>query len=150
MSKGNKLSEKDIASRLLEARAIIDECVTAFSKGKVRGGSKSSVKPASAKSARPAKLDFGLNEKNFVKTYAKGLSGPKKFTLLLAHMTKGKTGADVEVSTINSKWNKMKAKNLLGYAFNRKYPNEAVTYGWVDSKKYGFYHLRPGWMGIFD
>ena len=119
---------------------------TVFNSGK----NKSVAKTTDKKSSHPTKLDFGLNEKNFIKTYAKGLSGPKKFTLLLAHMTKGKTGANIEVGAISSKWNKMKAKNLLGYTFNGKYPNEAVTQGWVDSKKYGFYHLRQGWMGIFD
>jgi len=129
MSKGNKTSEKEIAARLLEARTIIDECVAMLSKGKVQSEIKLPAKATSAKSARPTRLDFGLNEKNFIKNYARGLSGPKKFTLLLVHMTKGKTGADIEVSAIISKWNKMKAKNLLGYTFNGKYPNEAVTQG---------------------
>lgn len=150
MSKENKTSEKDIVAQLVEARAIIDECVAMLSKGKVQGGSKSSTKLKNKQSARLTKVDFGLNEKNFIKTYAKGLSGPKKFTLLLAYMTKGKIGIDVEVSKVSNKWKKMKAKNLLGYTFNGKYPNEAVTQGWVDSKKYGSYRLSQGWMGIFD
>lgn len=114
------------------------------------GNNKPVAKRVDTRSSRTTKLDFGLNKKNFIKTYAKGLSGPKKFTLLLAHITKGKIGADIEIGAISGKWNKMKAKNLLGYAFNGKYPNEAVTQGWVDSKKYGFYHLRQGWMSIFD
>jgi hypothetical protein len=107
------------------------------------------AKTANPKLPQLTKLDFGLNEKHFIKTYAKGLSGPKKFTLLLACIAKGKVGTDIEVGVISNKWNKMKAKNLLGYAFNSKYPNEAVTYGWVDSKKHGFYHLRQGWIAIF-
>jgi hypothetical protein len=100
-------------------------------------------------SGKPSKIDFGLNERNFVKTYAKGMSGPKKFTLLLAFIAKGKVGEEVKVSLIRSKWNKLKAKNLLGYKFNVNYPNAAKTSGWVDTKKYGTYFLRNSWMQIF-
>lgn len=150
MQKENNMSNKEISQRLAEARAIIDECIAVLSNGKISKKGKSSAKSVDTKSTRPTKLNFELNEKNFIKTYAKGLSGPKKFTLLIAHITKGKTGVDVEIGTISSKWNKMKAKNLLGYAFNSKYPTEAVTQGWVDSKKYGSYHLRQEWMSVFD
>jgi hypothetical protein len=97
----------------------------------------------------PAKIDFELNERNFVKTYAKGMNGAKKFTLLLALMAKGKIGEAIEVSAIRSRWNKIKAKNLLGYPFNVNYPNAAKTHGWVDTKKYGTYFLRNTWMKIF-
>jgi hypothetical protein len=99
--------------------------------------------------SKPIKIDFELNERNFVKTYAKGMSGPKKFTRLLAFIVKGKVGETVEVSLIRSKWNKMKANNLLGYAFNVNYPNSAKTSGWVDPKKYGTYCLSNSWMQIF-
>lgn len=150
MSKGNKTSEKDIVARLLEARTIIDECIATLPKSKARRGGSPPTKTARAKSAQPAKLDFGLNERNFIKTHAKGLSGPKKFTLLLAYVAKGKVGVEIELSTLRPMWNKMTSKNLMRYAFNLKYPNEAKTQGWIDSKKAGVYHLRQGWLGIFD
>jgi hypothetical protein len=96
-----------------------------------------------------AKIDFDLNERHFVKTYARGMSGPKKFTLLLAFMTQGKVGENIEVSAIRSRWNKMKSSNLLGYPFNVNYPNAAKTSGWVDTKKYGTYCLCKSWQQIF-
>lgn len=151
MPKGNKMSPKEISSRLLEARAIIDECVVALADGKAsRNGSSARVKLIKSETARPAKLDFGLNERNFIKIHARGLSGPKKFTLLLAYVAKGKVGVEVELGVLRTAWNKMTSKNLMGYAFNLKYPNEAKTQGWIDSKKAGVYHLRPSWMNIFD
>jgi len=149
MSKGSKISGKDISTRLLEAKAILDECIVVLTNGKAQNRSKSLSKVSKIKSTRPTKLDFGLNERNFIKIYAKGLSGPKKFTLLLAYVVKGKTGTEVELSKLRLMWNKMTSKNLMGYNFNLKYPNEAKTQGWIDSKKSGVYHLRQGWMDIF-
>ena len=145
------MDTKDILLQLNEAKAIINNCIDALSK---KGGKQKSkvpsVKTKSDLSAvRPSKLDFGLNERNFIRTYARGLSGPKKFTLLLARITKGKTGADTGLGIVRSKWNKMTVKNLMGYEFNLKYPNEAKTRGWIDSKKSGIYHLLNGWMDIF-
>src|SRR5260221_4836968 len=98
----------------------------------------------------PARLNFDLNERTFVKTYARDFSGPKKFVLLLSHVAKGKVGVEIELKTIRAKWNKMTAQNLMRYKFNLKYPNEAKTQGWIDSKKVGIYHLRSNWMEIFD
>src|SRR4030043_2009497 len=108
---------KDILLQLNEAKAIIDNCINTLSK---KGGKqKSKVLSVKTKSdlgiVRPSKLDFGLNERNFIRTYARGLSGPKKFTLLLARITKGKTGANIGLDIVRSKWNKMTAKNLMGY-----------------------------------
>lgn len=145
------MDTKEILSQLNEARAIIDNCINALSKG--CSNQKSGVSPVKAQNGttlvRPNKLDFGLNERNFIRIYARGFSGPKKFALLLAFITKGKVGADIGLDIIRSKWNKLTAKNLMGYKFNLKYPNEAKTQGWIDSKKSGVYHLRQDWTNIF-
>jgi len=142
------MNTKDLASRLNEAKNIIEDCIAALPKtGKESRGK---IVPPTLRPASPTKLKFDLNERNFIKTNAKGLSGPKKFTLLIAHITKGKIGTEVELRIARSKWNKMTAKNLMGYEFNLKYPNEAKTQGWIDSKKNGTYHLRSNWMEIFD
>ena len=142
------MNTKDITSRLNEAKNIIEDCMTALSKAGKELRRK--TPPPTRRSFVPTKLKFDLNERNFIKTYAKGLSGPKKFTLLVSHITKGKIGIEVELKIARSKWNKMSAKNLMGYEFNLKYPNEAKTRGWIDSKKNGTYHLRSNWMEIFD
>lgn len=92
-------------------------------------------------------IDFTLNERNFVKTYAKHMSGSKKFTLLVAYLAKGKQ-ADVEGDKIVSLWNRM--RSILGYSFNPKYTTEAKTNGWVDSKKRGYYFLRNNWKEILS
>lgn len=105
------------------------------------------TRPTKVKSM--AKLHFGSNERNFIKTYGQNMSGAKKFTLLLAFLVKGKIVDEIALTEIETTWNRMKAKNLMGYKFNRKYSTEAKTEGWVNSGKHGFYHLLGGWMDIF-
>jgi hypothetical protein len=97
--------------------------------------------------AIPVEINFSLNERAFVKRYAADKSGPKKFTLLLAYLTKGKVGENITLADIKKHWNKMKAKSLLGQ-FNMFYPNDAKTHGWVDSKEYGSYTLTKEWEGV--
>ncbi len=92
-------------------------------------------------------IDFSLNERAFIKRYASGKSGPKKFALLLTYLVKGDTEKDIKLSMIKKHWNKMTAKTLLG-KFNRFYPNEAKTRGWVNSKERGSYFLTNEWKNI--
>lgn len=92
----------------------------------------------------PEDLDFSINIRAFVKRYAASKSGPEKFVLLLAYLTKGQEDQNVRLNEIVKQWKKMSGKNLLGN-FNRFYPNEAKTRGWVDSKGYGEYCLTTEW-----
>ncbi len=142
----------DILSQLNDAKTIIGKCIDDLSGLKTanKKGIRATQKIKSTATTRASNINFKLNERNFIKTYAKGLSGPKKFVLLLAWITKGKVEIDVEVGVIKSKWNKMTAKNLMGYEFNLYYPNQAKTQGWIDSKKHGMYRLHDTWIGIFD
>lgn len=108
---------------------------------------KDNAKP-SAKPKNP-KLDFSINIRAFVKRFATDKSGPKKFVLLLAYLTKGETGKNVVLGDIRKEWGKMSGKNLLG-KFNRFYPNEAKTQGWIDSKEYGTYCLADTWQESYE
>ena len=90
------------------------------------------------------KAVFSLNERAFVKRYAADKSGPKKFTLVLAHLAKGDTGRELERKVIETLWKKMSGKQLLG-DFNGFYANEAKNQGLVNSKKRGFYSLSDEW-----
>lgn len=92
-------------------------------------------------------VDFSINERAFVNRYATGKSGPRRFTILLAYLARGKVDKNVELSEIRKRWNKMSAKYLLG-KFNMFYPSEAKTRGFVDSKQYGFYSLTKEWKNV--
>lgn len=140
------MKKEEILSQLTEARKIIDQCIAALGNTPVATVSKKDVHIKT----KSLNVDFTLNERNFVKNYGQGLNGEKKFVLLLAYLTKGKTNSDIETSKIISLWGKMTGKELLGYAYNTKYPTAAKTNGWVDSKKQSTYHLRSTWMEIFS
>lgn len=102
----------------------------------------------SAKTKNP-KLDFSINIRAFVKRFVADKSGPKKFVLLLAYLAKNEIGKNVALSDIRKEWNRMSGKNLLG-KFNRFYPNEAKTQGWIDSKEYGTYCLADSWQESYE
>jgi hypothetical protein len=86
-----------------------------------------------------------MNIRAFIKQYSKKMSGPKKFTLLLAYLVKGESGKEKSIEEIKKQWNKM--KSLLG-KFNMSYTDRAKIKGWVSSKKYGFYNLTKEWQNV--
>ena len=94
-------------------------------------------------------IDFSINERAFVKRYATDKSGPKKFTILLAYLSKGAVEKNVRLGEIKKHWGKMTTKTLLG-KFNMFYPNEAKTQGWIDSKEYGNYNLTSEWKKSYE
>jgi hypothetical protein len=139
------MKKTEILAQLKEARKIIENCISGLG---ATSDSPVAFNKATTSTAKPMKIDFGLNERNFVKTYGRGMNGEKKFVLLLAQLTKGKTGSDIETAKVISLWGKMTAKELLGYAYNPKYPTAAKTNGWINSEKYGTYRLCTTWMEI--
>ena len=111
----------------------------------VFGNGKNKMKLASKISTR--NIDFSINERAFVKRYAADKSGPKKFTLLLAYLTKGEVDKNFDLRDIKNHWNKMSAKNMLG-KFNMFYSNDAKNRGWIDSEEYGKYNLTNEWNNV--
>lgn len=87
--------------------------------------------------------DLSLPVRAFMKRHAKGLSGPQKFTALLARLSGGKAGAAISLKDIENAWNRM--TRLMGGRFNPAYTTRAKDNGWVDTPKIGSYALRPGW-----
>jgi hypothetical protein len=83
----------------------------------------------------------------FVKTHARTLSGPKKFALLVAYLSKNNPEKTVPFTDIESNWNKM--TGLLG-KYNPAHSTRAKDNGWVDSPKQGVYVIVPGWEIILN
>ena len=94
-------------------------------------------------SAQSDNLDFTLPTRAFIKRYARGLSGARKFTVLLAALAGGKAGVEVSFKEIQKTWNRM--TEPLGGKFNPAHTTRAKDKGWVDTPKTGFYILRPSW-----
>src|SRR4029077_1079141 len=90
-------------------------------------------------------LDFNLPVRPFMKKYGSEMSGPKRFTLLLAHCARGAEGVPSNLEELARLWNSMKG---MGGTFNSAYPTRAKDNGWVDSTKTGVYVRLPGWTEI--
>ena len=103
---------------------------------------KAVLKPTSASSPKHIDPDFNEPFRPFMKQHASGKSGREKFTLVLAHLAKGKVKTEVPLESITKAWNKM--KGTLG-EFNLAHPVRAKDKGWVDSPKKGVYILLPRW-----
>jgi|ERR1039458_8916424 hypothetical protein len=92
-------------------------------------------------------LDFAKPERAFVKQYSKGLSGTRKFVLVLAYLAKGVVGKEILLTDIVRHWNRMTAR--LG-AFNNNFTNGAKENAWADTKKKGVYVLCSAWREAFE
>src|ERR1051326_1947417 len=93
-------------------------------------------------------VDFSGNVRKFAKRYGIGMTGPKIFALIVAWMTKGNREMEVNYLDVEKLWNSM--TSIFGIAFNPKYTTKAKEYGWVDSKRRGFYSVTDRWQEIFE
>jgi hypothetical protein len=143
MSKENR-SHEELVAKLQQARALLDECIGTLQGAAPRKSKRGRAPEPRMHQSAPAKFDFDANERAFMKSHAKGLSGPKRFTLLVAFLAKGKPDLEVELKDVENRWNKM--TRLMGGKFNRFYSNSAKDNGWVNTKKQGVYVLTSRWQ----
>jgi len=142
------MNKSNLAQRLKQAKTLIEECLTDL-------GDSATPQQARGKSAvnlrdsKPPHIDFNKPLRPFIKQYAKGMSGPKKFVLLISRLVGGDLKKEVALKEIEKQWQKMTSKSLLAMDFNRFFAGQAKDNDWVDSKKKGFYFLRPSWKDIF-
>lgn len=134
------MNQAKLIAALEEIKALAEECVCVTVE---HPKPRSFKKGLQTKSHRSFHVDFAKPLRPFMKTYSKGLSGTKKFVLLLSWLTKGNLKKDVALKEIERQWNRM--TSLLEMEFNRFSPARAKDNDWVESKKKGFYNLRPNW-----
>jgi hypothetical protein len=97
---------------------------------------------------RGADIDFSLPVRPFIKRYASGASGPRKFAILVARLAAGDTGIEIPFKDIEKQWNRM--TQLMGGRFNPSHASRAKDAGWVDSPKHGVYKLLGDWGGALS
>jgi len=149
MPKENNRYAPDLIERLEQAQIILNEALVLAKKGvRKRPPSKEPHHANEKSSLEP--LDFTMGIRGFVKRYAKGISGPKKFALLLAYLAKGDLKKTIPFVEIKKHWNNLTAKSLFGMEFNSFFASFAKENDWVNSEKNGSYNLRPSWKAIFN
>lgn len=110
------------------------------------GGLAGPVKKKQNPVVQSDELDFSMSSRAFIKRYSKGMSGPKKFTLLLAYLTKGDATKSIKLEEIKKHW----SKGLFSGKINSFYSTQAKSNDWIDSRKKEEYSLRPSWKDILS
>lgn len=149
MQNASDIGDRSLVKCLERMETLLAEAIT-LARSRPRAGKPRPRRPRAAHHAgAAAHVDFSSNIRAFVKQYAGGMSGPQKFALLLAYLTKGDSSKRISLEEIQRHWNKMTAKGLLGGKFNRFYSATARERDWVSTEKSGLYYLRPSWREIF-
>ena len=130
-----------------QGRVFEGEATLVASSARRSGPGKVAIVARPTRHARAA-LDFGLHARPFMKRLGGNLGGPQKFTLLLAHMVKGKAGVAVAMDNIKRQWSRMKGP--MGGDFYTMYGTRAKDAGWVDTPKNGHYALRANWADALE
>ncbi|MBI3528304.1 MAG: hypothetical protein HY067_10070 [Betaproteobacteria bacterium] len=151
MQRGNSKANPALVARLERIRDLLEESISLARAAKPQTlTSTTGVRRPRTTSRQRSNIDFSTPIRPFVKKHAVGMSGPKKFTLVLAHLAGGDVGKKVSLEEVERQWSRMTAKGLLDIKFNRFYSASAKDNDWVNTEKSGLYHLRPSWQSIFD
>lgn len=135
--------EKDqFIATLQQIKAIVDQALEDSGRQPKRG--KKARRVVAPLTSQATRLDYDVNERAFMKTHARGLSGPKQFVLLVAYLAKGQVGKEIQLEDVRKHWNRM--KSLIDNKFNTFFSNSAKDNGWVDTKKKAVYVLTKSWQ----
>lgn len=88
------------------------------------------------------------NSRAYLKKHAKGLSGAKKFVLVVACLAKGVAGEKISSGAVTDLWGSL--TGVLG-KYNGAYATRATETGWVNSppRKQG-YSLGNNWRQVLS
>jgi hypothetical protein len=134
-----------LISKLEQLRNLVDECLNALQHKD--SPQTHEAAPVIMRSLSSADVDFTTPARPFMKPFVE-LSGAKKFALLLAWMAKGDLDKQVPLSEVESLWSSM--SGMLNVKFNRKFTSDAKDSDWVESRRTGFYNLRPNWKQVLN
>lgn len=144
------MNHAQLTEKLTRIKLLADECLRDLAVSQRQHRVPIVPAPTKTTSTRsPLNLDFTEPVRPFIKKHASGLSGPKKFTLLLARLVEGDLRKEISLLEVEKAWNGMTAL-MDGMKFNRFYSQQAKDNGWVDTKKKGVYVLRSTWKEIAD
>jgi len=144
---GSVLKEGEFIEKLEKIRELADRCIFEITNQSARMRSPEKIEPKTMRISSLPEVNFNLNARAFVKKYAKQLSGPKKFVLILAYLARGQINKEVSLPEIEKLWKR--TAGLIGLGFNAAYAVRAKDEGWVNSIKRGLYILTDCWKEIF-
>ena len=142
---------KELQNKLQKIISLAEECQVILSTQKHRkhNGNTRRKQKNPVHVSQKREINFNLNSRAFFKQNVKSLTGPKKYTLVVAYLTKGKVGQELSSDKIKACWDKH-SKLLGGKLKSGVYGTRAKESGWLDDPKYGFYCLTKDWVDISD
>ncbi len=140
------MNHAQLIDKLTRIKMLADECLRDLAVSQRQYRAPAAPAPRTARIT--GDIDFTLPVRPFVKKYVSGLSGPKKFTLLLARLVEGDLRKEMSLLEVEKAWGSMTA--LMGMKFNRFYSQQAKDSDWVDTKRKGVYILRPSWKEVIN
>ncbi|MDD5043453.1 MAG: hypothetical protein PHD51_02155 [Patescibacteria group bacterium] len=140
---------QNICNKLTQIITLAEECRSNLEKLNYKNNTttRQPHKPALANTQK-SKINFNQNSRAFFKEYGKGLTGPKRFVLVVAYLSKSKKKLDVTSEDVKTCWNKH-SRLLGGKLTTGIYGTRAKENGWLDATKNGSYHLTARWDEIF-
>jgi hypothetical protein len=144
MPKGSRRRGDDVASLIQQAKVLLDEIARRIGAEDDASLEVKTSRPARVKNAVSQKaVDLSMPIRAFANRYARGLSGPKQFTLLVAYLSKGDPKTQVSRAEVEKAWSKL--TGVLGKRFNPAHTTRARDNDWVHAEKTGAYTIRPSW-----
>lgn len=128
--------------KLQKIQELLSECIAELSKSE-------QIKPSNkieASNLIRKDLDFSLNIRAFMKKYGKDLSGPKKFTLLIAYIAEGDDKKIVKSEELSKELKSL--KSFFNGKTKKNYSTRAKENGWINSPNRGGYVITKNWLDI--
>lgn len=142
------MNNKEIQNKLRQIVSLAEACLAELGVAKPKDQGRVARAASKKIAIQIGKLNFKLNSRAFFKKYGKGLSGPKRFVLVVAYLAKGNKQSDITSDEVKNCWNKHQ-KLLGGKLTTGVYGTRAKEDGWLDAAKNGSYHLTDSWETIF-
>ena len=101
-------------------------------------------KRPTARATGPVASDLKLPVRAFLKTFASESTAAGKFALILAQLTQGATGKEIDVGDIEKLWRQN--SGVLGGPYQPVYGTRSKEKGWVNSPRRGVFVLMDGWQ----
>lgn len=141
------MNNKKIQNKLRQIVSLAETCLAELGVAKPKYQGKVARATSKKMATQIGKLNFKINSRAFFKKYGKGLSGPKRFVLVVAYLGKGNKQSNITSDEVKNCWNKHQ-KLLGGRLTTGVYGTRAKEDGWLDAAKNGSFHLADSWQEI--
>ena len=141
------MNKTELEKQLRLIRDAAEKCLQALGGPTVEDKNEAALAKDEVRLAVDPDIDFSMQARAFFKKYAKDMSGPKTFTLMVAYFVNRKSTEAASLADIQGEWSKM--KSIIKPKFSPTFALRARESDWIVSPQNSLYSLRPSWKEIF-